>query len=266
MSQAIIYCRISQLKKYKNLPAELSLKSQQFICEEYCQKHNIKIHSIFHETKSARNIENLTQLNEIIKIITEDIVLIIAEVSRLSRNMQQALNLIHELNERQVIIHSVTENLTYGKLLDIRDKFNFRQRLNQAEFESDQISERVNRSIRYRKSVGAYIGGKPGFGYECYIDKDNIRKKKINELEQKIITNIQLLHRQGYTVEQIANYLNEHKLLYRNNLWTPQNIKYVLKTSKSDDEILELRSRKIIKRKTTCDDDISLTKKTKLEF
>lgn len=227
--QAIIYCRQSQKKSVnsgkKEISTELSLESQERLCRKYCENNKISVLEVIYERGSARDIKNLPNLMKIVKK-KEFNILLVADVSRLIRNMRDGLNLSKTLSDRGIRIYSVYDDCNYYTGADFIEKFKFRDLLNHAEFESDQIAYRVNRSLDHRRSIGAYIGN-PSFGYECYKDSKGVRKCRINEAEKKIYNDIHSLA-ENMTYMEIAEKLNEHKVAYRGNKeWTGNRVKYV---------------------------------------
>src|SRR6202012_2325088 len=132
-------------------------------------------------------------------------------------------NIIYILNQKNVKIYSVTNNCTYSNTTDFVEKFQFRHLLNQAEFESDQISHRINRSLKYRRSIGAFIGN-PGFGYECYIDGNRIRRRRINKNEKMIIDIVVHMIKENISYDDIANYLNLNGHTFRGKPWNDKRV------------------------------------------
>lgn len=224
---AVVYCRISQGKGDKGLP-QLSLLSQQELCENYCKNTGLEVSKIITEIGSARDIANLPKLKSLIETIKNDQTIIISDVSRFLRNIMQALNLIDILMKKNVSVYSVSNGYMFSNNSTITDKFYFRSLLNQAEYESDTIALRVNRSLNYRRANGALLG-KPKFGQEAYYDENNIRRSRENTTEQIIKKTINKMKKQGYDIEDIADTLNAEGYTFRGKEWTVRRVNYVNK-------------------------------------
>jgi len=236
MSEAVIYCRISVADRTGN---SYSLDNQYNICNEYCKTNNIGVKRVVYETISARNMKNLDTLNQLIDEITPNTLIVVSSVSRFGRNVLKALLLLEKMEEKKISIHCVNENIGY-KL--ISDRFTFRTLLNLAEFESDQISDRIQTSIKIRKDNDNVIG-RPKFGYEIYYS-DRIRKMRKNISEYEIIITILEYNCNGIPHNEIANMLNEKGKTHRGTLWTHQKISKIINLNKTPEQ--PNKKRKII--------------------
>jgi len=232
MTDAIIYCRRSNRNNnsYYN-KMELSIVHQNKVCSEYATKHNMLVINSITENSSARNINNQKGLLKLLENLKDNTLILVSDVSRFSRNMRQALEILESLRLKKIYVHAVCNNCTYND--QSHNRFHFRSYLNQAEFESDQISERLIRSISERKKVGIKIGSSK-FGYECFYDK-GIRRERINKKEKDVIELIMIKKTAGQTHVQIANFLNKKKYKYRDKKWTALYVRYVISKNKKID-------------------------------
>jgi DNA invertase Pin-like site-specific DNA recombinase len=223
MEKAAIYCRKSTSKGidgYAGLP-ELPLSNQEALCREYCMHNNLTVSKVVHEITSARDMDKMTKLNELVAQLEPGTVLLVSDVSRFSRNVLQALVALNELSQKQVSVHAVNPNCTFDE--QSLNKFQFRSHLNQAELESDIISDRVKKSIDTRRKLGCKIG-KSKFGFECYYDDRGLRRERENEKEQGIIDMIKDKLDSGNTTAEVAGYLNENDETFRGKKWTSAHI------------------------------------------
>jgi DNA invertase Pin-like site-specific DNA recombinase len=233
---AIIYCRISspkqKNKRHLNIPNGLSLLTQEEICREYCENNKLNIISVVHEVVSAREMRRMKKFHELISEMEPNSFLVVSDISRFSRNMRNALETLEELKRKQINIHAVCNNCSYDD--QPLNRFQFRSYLNQAELESDQISARVKRSIKNRKKLGSKIG-KTQFGFDTYYDKKGIRREKPNFTEQNILLIIKKLKNDDYSLEEIAEFLNENNYnTARWSEWSSERVKRQLKLLKSN--------------------------------
>lgn len=215
-----IYCRIS----CKNDNGQ-SLDIQEQLCRTYCKDNNISIDKVCREIGSARIYKNMPLLKKIINSISSNEILLIADMTRFMRNLNDATSALDKLLKKEVTVISVGDNLVYNILSNKDVKYNVRHLLNQAEFESDLISERIRRSIAYRKKRGGSFGRVP-FGSTTISDR-GIKKHKPYDKEQKIIRIIENMIDSGTNTADIATHLNKKKLLYRTKKWNNKNVRYV---------------------------------------
>jgi len=106
----------------------------------------------------------------------------------------------------------------------------------QADGESEKTSIRTRTSLGQMVEEGHYKGGSPAFGYELVKSgrvnkcKHELYDLKINETEAATVCQIYDLYiRQGYGVQKIANYLNEHGFSNRSGgKWSHNSIRNIL--------------------------------------
>lgn len=223
---AIIYCRVSSKKQSDFIRGNTSLIQQSEACQKYCKDNGIKVKDIFTEIVSARENKQIV-LDKLIKKISPGDILIVHNISRFSRNLLLGLTRLSKIVRQSADVYSVSENSLYTRSAADRNMWNIS--LNSAELESNQISERVRRSVRYRKQHGARFG-KPGFGYEAYRDKSGIRKFKINNAETKIVRDVVKMRSRGKSYRDIAEFLNNNGVKYRNGVeWTANRVNRIAK-------------------------------------
>lgn len=217
---AYIYCRLSNANKKNPFPPP-SLKNQINTCEMYCFKNNLNIIDIFDQIKTARNGKNKYQLLYILEQMNEKDILIIPNVSRFSRNFTIGLKMLNKFAKKNIDVYSVEEKISFKK-----NKSKFLKLLHEAEFESNKCSDRMKRSIKYKKNAGGYIFGKQKFGLMTIVS-GNKRHIVPNEEEQHIIKLINKYKYSKYNYEQISEKLNNDNFLNKNKKWTKTAVKHV---------------------------------------
>ena len=222
---AVIYCRKS-CKSYNSYGNELSFSMQQDMCTEFCLANNLVILNIIHETTPARDMDNMVKLYDLLGDIKLDTLLVVSDITRFSRNVMQGLEIIENLLEKKSTIYAVYNRCCYNDNHFNRNQF--RIFLNNAEFESDQIAERINRSLKHRRSIGSKIG-RSRFGYSSYYVKGGIRKEKQNKREQNIILMIKKLRNSNNSTSEIVSILNNKGYNFRDKEWNNRRVKYVEK-------------------------------------
>lgn len=150
--QVIGYVRVSTDKQ--------DVEKQKHLLLQYAQSHQMLIHEFIHaEVSSGQSIQE-RRIDELLAKLTNGDVLLVAELSRLGRNMLQTLNLIHELSEKGVKIAFVRqpELSTTGQqaklLLAIYSYF--------AETEREYISLRTRQGLAAVKAQGKKLGRPQG--------------------------------------------------------------------------------------------------------
>jgi len=253
---SIIYCRSSTLKQ--NQYNHMSIETQLFHCQNYCEENKLKISYFESEVCRAVSISNQRKLLKIINT-NRNINIIIYDASRFSRSVYDGINLLRKCKNKNIIIHLVKDLVTsnnrfgYLKIVD---------GIKNAEIESATASERVRNAIKFRRSLGHKIGRCP-FGYKV-VKTNNIRKFVIDETGQNIISLMKTLYFGGsiaiinslmdkivgYEIDQlfsddtniikygnitydmIVEFLNEHKIKYFNKDWKKTNVSSILNKNK----------------------------------
>jgi DNA invertase Pin-like site-specific DNA recombinase len=220
---AAIYCR----KSSANTGNELSFSVQKNICETFCKERNLEITCCVIETISGKNMNQMVELNKLLQQIQKDTVIVVCDVTRFSRNVLQGLQAIDTLLKKDSTIYAVCNCCCYND--KYIDRHQFRSLLNQAELEHDQITDRINRSVKHRRRIGHKIG-KAKYGYEIYYDNKGIRREKKHKLEQKTVSIIRRFLNSGKKMSDIIDYLNNTDNDFRGKEWTASRVKYVSKS------------------------------------
>ena len=136
------------------------VEKQRHLLLEYSQKHKILIDQFIEVEISSRKSQDDRRISEVKEILKSGDLLLVAELSRLGRNMLETLNLINEFAERgiQMVFIRQPELSTTGpqtKLLTaIYSYF--------AEAERDFISVRTKQALAAVKAKGTLLGRRSG--------------------------------------------------------------------------------------------------------
>jgi len=174
----------------------------------------------------------LRDQNLMVRHIYPGTVILIYNVSRLGRNIDQVMKLLIKIKKMKGQVISVTENICYGKTR-LQDK-KFLYRVIESEEKSDYKSDRTTKYIQLIKDMGGHIG-RPSYGYS--VQKINGIPKLIKNIqEQKVIKDIKKYKIQYKSSGEIAIILNRKKILKKGNMWTNLTVDSVklniLKTTK----------------------------------
>lgn len=152
----IIYCRISSDTQ--------NFEAQEFACKEYCNRNGLFVNAIVREIGSARyGINNLPKLQELIFETGMPFNLVVWSVDRITRNINDRMVLYNLFIQNNINIITVNE-FTF-EIGTTQGRLTWNTRVEEAEHESNLISERVKRSVMYRRSIGDHIGN-AGYGYK----------------------------------------------------------------------------------------------------
>lgn len=150
--KVIGYVRVSTDKQ--------DVEKQKHLLLEYAQSWQLLISEFIHAEVSSRKSNQERRIDELLAKLAEGDMLLVAELSRLGRNMLQTLNIINELSEKRVKIAFVRqpELSTTGQhaklLLAIYSYF--------AETEREYISLRTKQGLAAAKAKGKTLGRPQG--------------------------------------------------------------------------------------------------------
>jgi DNA invertase Pin-like site-specific DNA recombinase len=136
------------------------LQKQRHLLLEYAHKHKIIINDFIEAEISSRKDQKGRKIEELLNRLTKKDILIVAELSRLGRNMLETLNIINKLSENgvQIVFVRQPELSTKGPhtklLLAIYSYF--------AEAEREYISIRTKQGLAAAKAKGVKLGRPKG--------------------------------------------------------------------------------------------------------
>lgn len=136
------------------------LQKQRHLLLEYSQQHKILINDFIAVEISSRRTQGERRITELIDKLHNGDLLLVAELSRLGRNMLETLNIIHELTHKgvKIIFIRQPELSTTGPqtplLLAIYSYF--------AETEREFISIRTKQGLAAAKAQGKQLGRPKG--------------------------------------------------------------------------------------------------------
>ncbi len=210
--KVIGYIRVSTDKQ--------DLDKQRHLLLGFAQSHKLLINEFIHAEISSLKSTKERRIDELLEKLNRDDVLIVAELSRLGRNMLQTLNIINALSEKGVVIHFVRqpELSTVGShtklLLAIYSYF--------AESEREFISTRTKQGLAAARAKGVKLG-RPKGSRNKYRPLDPF-KEQIKELLEVGLTMASIRKIVNRQVETPFSY-NTYKYFVQNEgdlstLWT----------------------------------------------
>ncbi len=157
-----------------------TLLNQQNEIINFCRRQELEVSNWCTETVSGTKKENERKLGGLLEELQNGDILIITEVSRLSRKMMNIMNIIHQSIEKGITIHSIKEGYKFDSSINSQVlAFAFGLC---AEIERKLISQRTREALALRKLQGIQLGRPKGTtregklkGYASEIEK--MRKK-----------------------------------------------------------------------------------------
>ena len=150
--KVIGYIRVSTDKQ--------DLEKQRHLLLDYAQRNQLVVNEFIHAEASSRKDTKDRRIDELLTKLTKGDTLLVAELSRLGRNMLETLNIINELSQNGVSIVFIRqpELSTIGThtklLLAIYSYF--------AEVEREYISMRTKQGLAAARAKGKLLGRPKG--------------------------------------------------------------------------------------------------------
>ena len=150
--KVIGYIRVSTDKQ--------DLEKQRHLLLDYAQRNHLLVNEFIHAEASSRKDTKDRRIDELLTKLTKGDMLLVAELSRLGRNMLETLNIINELSQNGVSIVFIRqpELSTIGThtklLLAIYSYF--------AEAEREYISMRTKQGLAAARAKGKLLGRPKG--------------------------------------------------------------------------------------------------------
>ena len=185
--KVIGYIRVSSNKQ--------DLQTQEHLLLKYAQQHDLKITDFINIEISSRKGTKERRIDEIVAYLNDGDVLLVAELSRLGRNMFEVIQIINQLGENgvKVIFVRQPELSLVGPqrklLLAIYSYF--------AEAERDFISIRTKQGLAAAQASGKKLGRPKG---------SRNKQRALDPYRQQIMEYLQL----GLSLRRIRTILNPH--------------------------------------------------------
>ena len=149
---AVVYCRVSTREQVQNL----SLSTQQTRCVDHCSRQGWAVIKVFKdEGESAKTTQRTAfqQMLQFCKTAANEVeYVVVHDLSRFSRDMEDQVSVLADLEQAGVKLRSVLENVdetAAGKLMrNIYGAFN--------QFDNDRKAERTTLGMQRAVSVGRY--------------------------------------------------------------------------------------------------------------
>ncbi len=212
-----IYLRVSTTEQAEE---GFSIAAQKERLKAYIMSQGWELASTYEDggySGGTTNRPSFNKLREDMRHNQFDLILVY-KLDRLSRNMRDLSNLVHEMDEQGVFFKSATEpfdtTTPAGKLI-------FNMLGSVAEFERGMIAERVRMGMMQKAREGkGLLGFNHPFGYD-YRDGKLI----LNQQEAGVVRSVYSSYISGSSLGEIAYDLNSRGFRTKNDrVWTKQTV------------------------------------------
>lgn len=204
----------------------ISLDTQTKKIQDYCNYKELQLNKIYQDAGISGGTMERPALKEVLDTIQKGDYLVVAELSRLSRKTNDALNILETIKNKKAYLISLNPDIdfstTTGELMfTILSAFH--------QLERRQISERVSSNMKNLSNQNL-LRTKSPYGYK-FISKEQDMVK--DEEQQKVIEIIKQMHENGSSYSFISKYLNFNNFHITLNadgsqIFYPQTIKNIL--------------------------------------
>lgn len=142
------YLRVSTGKQH--------VENQKEEIQKFAARRNLKIDKWVTEVVSGKKNEHDRKLGKLLKSLRKGDVLIVTELSRLSRTLLNIMSILHRCLEKEIIIYSTKDGYAFDNSINSKVlAFAFAL---VAEIEHNLISMRTKEALAHRKSEGVRLG------------------------------------------------------------------------------------------------------------
>ena len=142
------YLRVSTGKQH--------IENQKEEIQKFAARRTLKIDKWVTEVVSGKKNEHDRKLGKLLKSLRKGDVLIVTELSRLSRTLLNIMSILHRCLEKEIIIYSTKDGYAFDNSINSKVlAFAFAL---VAEIEHNLISMRTKEALAHRKSEGVRLG------------------------------------------------------------------------------------------------------------
>ncbi len=211
-----IYERVSSKGQNDPEHGRVGMSTQNNVLLRYALERGLVVRGTAQEVCSARDPNRLTQLKSICKMLKRGECVLVHSVSRFSRNLAQGREMLEAIHNAGGWVYSVTDDVSS---YDER----FLTLLQSAQYESDQLSQKMRDAYERIRQHGGVIG-QPPFGWGTFRDEHGIRHLQVDPDEQHVLVKLRDIYDRVQNATQTAALLNDIDTLRRGKPWTKNQI------------------------------------------
>ena len=194
----VAYLRVSTSKQH--------LSNQKEEIEAFAVRNGLHIDLWVKEIASGKKSKDMRRLGGVLRKMTRGDVLIVSEVSRMSRNLTEIMSIVGGCLEKGICVYS------------IKEKYKFDDSINSkvlcfafglvAEIERNLISQRTKEALAKRKADGMKLGRPKGSKNSFYKLKG--KERLVKRLLNNNIPKSQIAKKCGVSFSTLKKYLIKH--------------------------------------------------------
>ncbi len=216
MNRVVSYLRVSTDKQ--------DLENQKLEIENYTKKLSIKVDEWIEVEMSSRKSFDKRKIDNLLSKLKKEDVLIVSELSRLSRSIREIHNILHILMEKKINLHVIKQNIVTNGEQDMTTKILVTVLSMVAEMERDLISQRTKNGLALVKQKGKKLGNP---NIRTHVERIKEESEKWAERYRALITGFV---KQGLTQRQIVQELNKLNIrTRRDSEWKLVTLQRVMK-------------------------------------
>lgn len=150
MNRIVSYLRVSTDKQ--------DLENQKLEIETYTKKLGIKVDEWIEVEMSSRKSFDKRKIDNLLSKLKKGDILIVSELSRLSRSIREIHNILHTLMEKKIKLHVIKQNIVTNGENDMTTKILITVLSMVSEMERELISQRTKNGLALVKKRGKKLG------------------------------------------------------------------------------------------------------------
>ncbi len=201
MNRVVSYLRVSTDKQ--------DLENQKLEIETYTKKLGIEVDEWIEVEMSSRKSFDKRKIDNLLSKLKKGDILIVSELSRLSRSIREIHNILHILVEKKVKLHVIKQNIVTNGEQDMSTKILLTVLSLVGEMERDLISQRTKNGLALVKQKGQKLGNP---NIRTHVERIKEESDKWAERYRSLITGFV---NSGLTQRQIVDELNKLEIRTR---------------------------------------------------
>lgn len=199
----IAYMRVSTTKQNND--------SQKLDIDKYCKRNDIVVNDYVEVIISSRKTNKQREIDATLDKLNKNDILVVNSLDRLGRSVIEVMQIIKEVQDKEIELHLIRENIIIEKDSNAITKMLLTMLAGMAEMERNLISERTKSSLNSLKNKGVKLGR--NYSKAPATSKyDKVKDKIIYHLNNGLsITKLSKVLGFG-TKQSLANYINKHNL------------------------------------------------------